>query len=949
MPAPTLTLPLTGTDPKVARIEDLQTNVDAGFSALFDDIVAAASEAGVAELTNYGGTANAITADTTVGDVTVGAGFKVSLRAQATNTAVDPTLAVNGGTAYPIRENGDTELPVGALSSNRFYVLRLTGSEPNLRWEAVSTGLTLSDALNVATVQDIANALTVGGVINLTNYGGTAQATTADTNVIGGEAVTIQSGLKIKYRPPETNTATDPTLTIDGGDTFPIRDNGDSALAAGDLVAGRLYDLRLTGASPNQRWEVSNTGLTIAEVRASGFLEFAQTDRATFIATEFPATVLAASFFSNGIEQRVVRDAAGTAITSNGGTVNWSPAPGTVNPLTFGDNTTPGTTNMTAAVRAAHVFANATGRPVSYIGMGDMLIDLDAKILVSTSTDMAGTTIKVANGITDPATHDGDIANDTWCFEIMDAATPVTETTYVGSITDGARGSRAVMRDSVTTPGFIVAFFDGVDVPKRNNTTLEEYKQPFWLTDDGYATHGVARDVSAATGYTYRYRPNPASGWLEFKNCVIDYSTFNNTSIIMVRRNLVHVRDIYGIEDGTVENLNRIIHVSTAGQVHLSDVFVPAQGDDLDNTSGSYSLRLFECAEIFINRMIALREVAWGCMSGNEVSGVYFNDCQINRVDFHGAGFNFFVKGGSIRTYGIRMGWGGGQISAEGVTFIDCDPFSRRPDFSGFIYGDLHMKDCVIQNKSFVTTLFDFTTDGGTGSTLMAGPLCYSITAENITRTVIDEGSSRDIRLMDVTIKAGTEVYMPSSIVFDGIRSSGTCRVSAFIDHGNMNIDTAIMSGKPVIRLANIEATQPATSNDSGIWIKPNTIVGSGEKFDMLIENVSFLVFRDETDLCAPTILNCREMAHVQGTANEPMYISGGSLGSPSGLGGVITGGGSPNNRNFLSLYNTSVLESGWDLSNVQYAIGVHIPGNFTTTIPATATVETMFTGFRAP
>jgi hypothetical protein len=56
------------------------------------------------------------------------------------------------------------------------------------------------------------------------------------------------------------------------------------------------------------------------------------------------------------------RDASGTAITSNGGAVNWSPY-GDVNVAHFAENTVPQTTDMTTAIKnaVAFVFANGGG------------------------------------------------------------------------------------------------------------------------------------------------------------------------------------------------------------------------------------------------------------------------------------------------------------------------------------------------------------------------------------------------------------------------------------------------------------------------------------------------------------------------------------------------------------------------------------------------------------
>ena len=89
------------------------------------------------------------------------------------------------------------------------------------------------------------------------------------------------------------------------------------------------------------------------------------TDRAAFIAATIESPVMVASHFAaDGVTVlRFVRDATGTAITSNGATVAWSPAD-IIHPDHFAHNTTPGTTDMRAAWQAAIDYA------ASLIGVG---------------------------------------------------------------------------------------------------------------------------------------------------------------------------------------------------------------------------------------------------------------------------------------------------------------------------------------------------------------------------------------------------------------------------------------------------------------------------------------------------------------------------------------------------------------------------------------------------
>jgi len=84
-------------------------------------------------------------------------------------------------------------------------------------------------------------------------------------------------------------------------------------------------------------------------------------DRTTAAAATIPTAVLRIQVATpQGRTISYVRDASGTALTTNGATVNWSPD-GVAAPDHWAENTTPGTTLMTTAVQAAIDFVYAGG------------------------------------------------------------------------------------------------------------------------------------------------------------------------------------------------------------------------------------------------------------------------------------------------------------------------------------------------------------------------------------------------------------------------------------------------------------------------------------------------------------------------------------------------------------------------------------------------------------
>ena len=88
--------------------------------------------------------------------------------------------------------------------------------------------------------------------------------------------------------------------------------------------------------------------------------------RAEAIAATVPEPVQRITVMQAGGALSYRADAAGTALATNGGTRTWAPD-GIVYPDHWGENTTPGTTDMTAALQAAMSWANEVRlRPVQY-------------------------------------------------------------------------------------------------------------------------------------------------------------------------------------------------------------------------------------------------------------------------------------------------------------------------------------------------------------------------------------------------------------------------------------------------------------------------------------------------------------------------------------------------------------------------------------------------------
>lgn len=107
-----------------------------------------------------------------------------------------------------------------------------------------------------------------GDVLALTNIGGSGDAVTADRRPEQAH-ITTWSGSLLRVQWPAANTASDPTLAIDGGGDLPVKRYDGDAIRAGEMVAGKHYLLWRWGtqyrlASPSHMDEITALPETLA-------------------------------------------------------------------------------------------------------------------------------------------------------------------------------------------------------------------------------------------------------------------------------------------------------------------------------------------------------------------------------------------------------------------------------------------------------------------------------------------------------------------------------------------------------------------------------------------------------------------------------------------------------------------------------------------------------------
>lgn len=207
MPAPTITVPTTGTDPKLATLEALHTQVNAGLDTLHDDIQTRAPIASPTFTGTVAGVTKAMVGLGSVDNVSA-----ASLRDRTTHTGAQAISTVTGlQTALDAEE--DARLALAAATT-----LGLAGLS-----ESAERGLYFP----LAFVSGTANAAVFTSPTIMDNFD-------------------VQLGSLVTLTWQETNTASNPTVDIDGIVHTAKQFNG-AAIAAGDLVANGRYVARISG------------------------------------------------------------------------------------------------------------------------------------------------------------------------------------------------------------------------------------------------------------------------------------------------------------------------------------------------------------------------------------------------------------------------------------------------------------------------------------------------------------------------------------------------------------------------------------------------------------------------------------------------------------------------------------------------------------------------------
>jgi len=600
-----------------------------------------------------------------------------------------------------------------------------------------------------------------------------------------------------------------------------------------------------------------------------------------------------------------------------------------------------GVANDTVAVRACYSYANPLRRPVSFYDMEACLIDADAEIQVRVPTDGAGCHLKAADGLV--GTPDSGTVNT--MFIIEDGATPLVTGNVDTPAADGTKvadltaGSTRACGDFMQDAGY--AYLQGSggtgpNIVERYEAGVIPYRQSFAIGVNGRSLQPLSIDMSAETELYYETRAMPSSGNLRFQNFNVDLSTFNNQEIVRISRNNVSVSNLQFMqEDGTADpdTINRLIKIYKAAYVYIDDITAHAQQDGGDG-GGTYIYNLENFAEVHMSRCDGTD--GWGAMGTNNGNGLYVVDCNLNRVDFHNGGHNYFVSNSTIYNRGIFLGWGGGSLKITDCKFIDSPVIQYRGDYGGIFWGDIIIDGVEGVDSGFIWTIVDADTNP-VGSTVLSGPVAKSIVVRNAHRSDLDgNGDNREIVPVHITVDSTSGTLAPiapTNIQVDNVTGSGNWRMQCYVDYQNMVL--AADTDNCTWNFTNIKATR-ANFSGNGIHI-PTQYAGAASgvgdyRVQLRVSDSTKISINVDEHPKVDVYVYETDLNRIVTPSGADVEIDGGTMENPQLLGAEThtVVGNAKSGVGYTTVRNVKVqgidASEGWDFSNVENMSGVDIP-----------------------
>ena len=606
-----------------------------------------------------------------------------------------------------------------------------------------------------------------------------------------------------------------------------------------------------------------------------------------------------------------------------------------------------GVVDDTAAVLAAHTYANSVFAEVSYAGCQQIALQANAQIPLQTSVDFASCELVILGGVNTPPTF----STFNKLYIVTDPACPLV--TVTGAVSAANLTAGALFPTLGLFDGHGYAFLEcGLQIPNRAETGTMNYAQAFKINRIGRASLPLSADISAfAAAITVTYRKT-SDRRLSIKNVSLKEGAWNNQQVFSIKRCNVEIDNFTMMfTGGTFDNIQSIIDIEHSSDITIRNFI--STGRPVTTTLGSYNLNIFGGADIIVDNMNAL--TGWGATGTNHINGIKYINCVLNRIDAHSGGHNVFAENCDLHESGMVYGWGGGVLSVKNCRLNRCAAIATRGDYGGQFFGDLVVADCEATNN-FTATLIvvDLEANPLGASTPVHAP--RTITLTNVTRSA-QTSTTGTTEFLPVRIRvknATSVVYTPNLIKIENINYYRNWRFGLRIDTLNMD-SSPVFGGAMQVVVSNVFPTNAATST-TGILDYPSILTPSTPVQPF------FFVFN-----CEHIHLSCQSGNNAQIRISDcginAVSINGAAAVQPnvlirdcrlvslaSGYTPLVPVGGSRSgNNNYTTIMGCDIAALAWDLSLISAAQGNTIRnGTVTPTLPAGVVPVDIFTGFRA-
>ncbi len=609
-----------------------------------------------------------------------------------------------------------------------------------------------------------------------------------------------------------------------------------------------------------------------------------------------------------------------------------------------------GIVNDTVAITRYHTFCNTVNATTSYKGLSSILVNANAQISVQTGVDFANIPIKIANGIVGTPVGESTLLK---CFIINDPTCPVVTATGSVAAINLVKGS--------STP--TLGLFDGhgfaqlecaFQVPNRAKTGTMNYTQAFKVNRLGVCSQPLSVDLQAYTAaITVSYRKTSKTR-LEVQNIRLEDENFNSFCLLRIERCNVKVSNftvLTNSESGTYVNADRIISIHSGSDIYIEDFITT--GRQVSTSIGSYALEADGAADVYVAKMNAL--TGWGATGTNNINGLHYINCVLNRVDTHSSAHNIFVDNSTINGMGVIYGWGGGVIKVTNCEVIDAPVIATRSDYGGTFFGDLIASNITVHAPGTSTYYaIDLLSNPLGASTTVACP--NKITVNQLNR-VSKSASTAELVPVAIKISGTSVVTAPELIDITNIYSLIGWRFGLRLDLFNM--ERSVSSSVTRLNVSNVHA-DAVTSGSASVLstgvldfasvLTPSTRPGLVASFND-VWNIGFqskLVTGLTINFSNNSIINAVVVDTASGTQPTIRYDNCKFTTPASGFTSAPVGGTTSGTSAYTSVQNCEIANSAFDFSLVAALMGNLVRSNGSAiTWPAGVTATIAFTGYR--